>query len=55
MFKEWDFFFICCQTENRLSDPALGDVLMLSDGIRGVDNVYSLKDGIYTPSCHDLH
>jgi hypothetical protein len=36
------------------SDRVLGDILMLSEGVRGVDNVFSLRDGMLTPRNDNL-
>lgn len=32
----------------------LGDILMLSEGVRGVDNIYSLKDGMHDSRCNSF-
>jgi ribonucleases P/MRP protein subunit RPP40 len=34
----------------KLTHPAIGDILLLSEGRPSVDNVFSLKDGTFPPS-----
>jgi hypothetical protein len=38
----------------NVSDQSLGDILMLSEGVRGVDNVFSLKDGMHAREVTNL-